>query len=94
MIKFDKKTDKIAFIAPASSCSSNSGKLSIEKSKKRLLDTIKLSTKSIICSKFSDIFDMTIVNFELGKSSFIFFIIGSVKITSPSLSSLITAILG
>ena len=42
MIKFDKKTDKIAFIAPASGCSSKSGKLSIEKSKKRLLDTIKL----------------------------------------------------
>ena len=42
MIKFDKKTDKIAFIAPASGCSSKSGNLSIEKSKKRLLDTIKL----------------------------------------------------
>ncbi len=42
MIKFDKKTDKIAFIAPASGCSSKSGKLSIKKSEKRLLDTIKL----------------------------------------------------
>lgn len=42
MIKFNKKTDKIAFIAPASGCSSKSGKLSIKKSQKRLLDTIKI----------------------------------------------------
>ena len=57
-----------------------------------LSDIIKSSIKSNICIKFLEIEEIIIVNFELGKSSFNFFIIGSVKITSPSLSSIITFI--
>jgi muramoyltetrapeptide carboxypeptidase len=42
MIRFDKKTDKISFIAPASGSNDKSGRIDIKKSYKRLKDTIKL----------------------------------------------------
>lgn len=42
MIKFNKKTDKIAFIAPASGCNDKLGELDIENSLERLINTIKI----------------------------------------------------
>ena len=57
MIKFDRKTDKIAFIAPASACDS------IDKSQKRLLDIIKFYNKN----GFNCIYDESIfIESELG----------------------------
>jgi muramoyltetrapeptide carboxypeptidase LdcA involved in peptidoglycan recycling len=42
MIKFDRKTDKIAFIAPASGANDKSGQIDLNKSYKRLEETIAL----------------------------------------------------
>jgi len=42
MIKFNKTTDKVAIIAPASGCNDQNGALDIEKSYHRLKSTIKL----------------------------------------------------
>ena len=54
MIKFNKKTDKISFIAPASGCSNKLGKLSIEKSQKRLFDTEKLYNDNGFISTYDE----------------------------------------
>lgn len=63
MIKFDKKTDKIAFIAPASGCNNKFGKLDIEKSQERLRNTIKIYRDN----GFNCIYDKTIfLKNELG----------------------------
>lgn len=63
MIKFDKKTDKIAFIAPASGCNDKSGELDIENSQERLINTIKIYSDN----GFNCIYDKTIfLKSELG----------------------------
>jgi len=50
MIKFNKKSDKIAFIAPASGCNDKSGSLDLKKSLERLEKTIKIyEKKGFIC---------------------------------------------
>ena len=50
MIKFNKKSDKIAFIAPASGCNDKSGRLDLKKSLERLEKTIQLYEKNgFIC---------------------------------------------
>ena len=57
MIKFDKKTDKIAMIAPASGCKNKSGRMDLKLSMERLQKTIQLYEENgFSCVYDEDIF--------------------------------------